>query len=266
MKFSIEEILRDKKETSATQKEQSDKAYERLASDTQFRKEFHNSANNLQYDESEDLMDIPVHRRARTTITTWQRNRLEETFTIQRYPTLDKAEQLSEQLGLPQYVIKVWFQNRRAKFRKDGRKRSNRPLPSAENLPKRQFAQTFASMRFPGFNNLQHLYTTPSQSNAMSPMNQLIIQTRYPFTLDSFGNELSRRYRHNSLPELQTTPQMDSSHIKCTLKDSLPHAETCNANNEIQQRFAFCQVEKERQQMHTCCCMNCRLGTFYSKY
>ena len=48
-----------------------------------------------------------MHRRARTTIAKWQRHELERLFTKYRYPTLEKVEQLSEQLGLPQYVIKV---------------------------------------------------------------------------------------------------------------------------------------------------------------
>ncbi len=57
--------------------------------------------------EADQLIDIGAHRRARTTITIWQRDKMEETFSKQRYPSLDKVEQLSKQLGLPQYVIKV---------------------------------------------------------------------------------------------------------------------------------------------------------------
>ena len=55
----------------------------------------------------DDDLDASIHRRARTTITSWQRQELECLFTKYRYPTFEKVEQLSEQLGLPQYVIKV---------------------------------------------------------------------------------------------------------------------------------------------------------------
>ena len=55
----------------------------------------------------EDDLDSNIHRRARTTITSWQRQELECLFAKYRYPTFEKVEELSEQLGLPQYVIKV---------------------------------------------------------------------------------------------------------------------------------------------------------------
>ena len=60
------------------------------------------SATIEEYDLGENM-----HRRARTTIAKWQRHELERLFAKYRYPTLEKVEQLSEQLGLPQYVIKV---------------------------------------------------------------------------------------------------------------------------------------------------------------
>ena len=54
-----------------------------------------------------DGLDENIQRRARTTIAAWQRQELECLFTKYRYPAFEQVEQLSERLGLPQYVIKV---------------------------------------------------------------------------------------------------------------------------------------------------------------
>nr|QCF59211.1 homeobox transcription factor Rx1 [Hydra vulgaris] len=62
-------------------------------------------------------------RRPRTSITLCQRDFLECEFQKERYPTLLYINKLSSKINLSQYVIKVWFQNRRAKYRKEGHKR-----------------------------------------------------------------------------------------------------------------------------------------------
>ena len=54
-----------------------------------------------------DINDTNQSRRARTAISNWQRHQLEIMFENQRYPSGDKVEKMSVQLGLPQYVIKV---------------------------------------------------------------------------------------------------------------------------------------------------------------
>jgi len=81
-----------------------------------FSNNHHHSSNNNS--EEEDKMA----RRPRTSITLCQRERLEEEFQKERYPTLAYIDKLSRRVHLPQYVIKVWFQNRRAKYRKEGHK------------------------------------------------------------------------------------------------------------------------------------------------
>eukprot|EP00795_Rhopilema_esculentum_P002339 gene2339-17976_t len=65
-------------------------------------------------------------RRIRTMIQSWQKNCLETVFENQQYPTVYQCEELSKKLGLPNYVTKVWFQNRRSKFRKEGSRKQVR--------------------------------------------------------------------------------------------------------------------------------------------
>uniref|UniRef100_A0A8C3SNN3 Ventral anterior homeobox 2 n=1 Tax=Chelydra serpentina TaxID=8475 RepID=A0A8C3SNN3_CHESE len=106
-------------------------------------------------------LDLDRPKRTRTSFTAEQLYRLELEFQRCQYVVGRERTELARQLNLSETQVKVWFQNRRTKQKKDRSRDSEKHSPST--------SESFATCNILRLLEQGRLLSVPAPSNLLSP-------------------------------------------------------------------------------------------------
>ncbi|XP_016964276.1 homeotic protein caudal [Drosophila biarmipes] len=147
----------------------------------------------------------------RVVYTDFQRLELEKEYCTSRYITIRRKSELAQTLSLSERQVKIWFQNRRAKERKQNKKGSDPNVMGVQHADYSQLLDAKAKLE-PG------LHLTHSLAHTMNPMAAMNIPAmRLHPHLAAHSHSLAAAAAHSHQLQQQHSAQMSAAAAVGTL-------------------------------------------------